>query len=174
MSEKLYTVGKIVNTHGIRGELKIVLQTDFPEERFAKGSKLVFFNPGQGNTLPVTVESSRFHKNMAIVQFQGYNDINEVEKYKGWLLKVEEQYLSELEDEEFYYHEVIGCRVFTEDGEELGKISDVLSPGANDVWVVERSAGKPLLLPYIDEVVLSVDVEQKRVTVHLMEGLLDL
>lgn len=174
MSEKLYTVGKIVNTHGIRGELKIVPQTDFPEERFTKGSKLVFFNPELGSTLPVTVESSRFHKNMAIVRFQGYDDINEVEKYKGWLLKVEEQYLSELEDEEFYYHEIIGCRVYTEEGEELGTISDILSPGANDVWVVERPKGKPLLLPYIDDVVLGVDVEQKRVTVRLMEGLLDL
>lgn len=174
MSEKLYTVGKIVNTHGIRGELKIVPQTDFLEERFAKGSKLVFFNPEKEELLPVTVESSRNHKNMIIARFQGYNDINEVEKYKGWLLKVEEQYLSELGDEEFYYHEIIGCLVFTEDGEELGTISDILSPGANDVWVVKRSAGKPLLLPYIDEVVLNVDVEQKRVTVHLMEGLLDL
>ncbi|MBP1156038.1 MULTISPECIES: ribosome maturation factor RimM [unclassified Paenibacillus] len=174
MSEKLYTVGKIVNTHGIRGELKIVLQTDFPEERFTKGGKLVFFNPEQGSTFPVTVESSRFHKNMIVARFQGFNDINEVEKYKGWLLKVEEQYLSELEDEEFYYHEIIGCRVYTEEGEELGTISDILSPGANDVWVVERSKGKPLLLPYIDDVVLSVDVEQKRVMVRLMEGLLDL
>lgn len=174
MSEKLYTVGKIVNTHGIRGELKIVPQTDFAEDRFAKGSRLIFIEPEQGTKLPVVVESSREHKNVFIVKFQGFTNINEVEKYKGWLLKVEEQYLSDLDDDEFYYHEIVGCAVFTEEGEELGQISEILSPGANDVWVVKRPNGKPLLLPYIDDVVLEVDVEQKKVVVRLMEGLLDL
>ncbi|GLI07046.1 ribosome maturation factor RimM [Paenibacillus tyrfis] len=174
MSEKLYTVGKIVNTHGIRGELKIVPETHFPDERFAKGSKLVFVHPEQGTQLPVTVEAAREQKNMFIIKFQGFTNINEVEKYKGWLLKVEEQYLSELPEDEYYYHEIIGCTVFTEEGEELGTISEILSPGANDVWTVKRPAGKPLLLPYIDDVVLSVDVNEKKVTVRLMEGLLDL
>ncbi|TVY08792.1 ribosome maturation factor RimM [Paenibacillus cremeus] len=174
MSEKLFTVGKIVNTHGIRGELKIVPQTDFPEERFTKGSKLVFFDPEKQTTMPVLVEAGRLHKKMYIVKFQGFGDINEVEKYKGWLLKVEEKYLSDLYEDEFYYHEIIGCKVETESGEKLGTITEILSPGANDVWVVERPVGKPLLLPYIDEVVLEVDIEQKKVVVELMEGLLDL
>ena len=173
MSEKLYTVGKIVNTHGIRGELKIVPQTDFPDERFAKGSALVFFDPQKQATLPVTVESAREHKKMFMVKFKGFDNINDVEKYKGWLLKVEEKYLSELPDDEFYYHEIIGCTVFTDEGEKLGTISEILSPGANDVWVVERESGKPVLIPYIDDVVLEVDIEEKRVKVSLMEGLLD-
>ncbi len=93
MSEKLYTVGKIVNTHGIRGELKIVPQTDFADERFAAGSKLVFVDPNSSATLPVTVESAREHKTMFIIRFRGFGNINEVEKYKGWLLKVEEKIL---------------------------------------------------------------------------------
>ncbi|MCS7459509.1 ribosome maturation factor RimM [Paenibacillus doosanensis] len=173
MSEKLYTVGKIVNTHGIRGDLKIVPQTDFPDERFAKGSALVFFDPQKQTRMPVIVESAREQKKMFVVKFKGFDNINDVEKYKGWLLKVEEQYLSELPDDEFYYHEIIGCTVVTDEGEELGKISEILSPGANDVWVVECEKGKPVLLPYIDEVILEVDVENKRVKVHLMEGLLD-
>jgi len=171
--EKMFTVGKIVNTHGIRGELKIVPSTDFPDERFAKGSVLVFFDPQKKTTLPVTVQSAREHKKMFIVKFQGMDHINDVEKYKGWILKVEEKYLSELSDDEFYYHEIIGCKVITVEGEELGTISEILSPGANDVWVVERAQGKPVLIPYIDDVVLEVDVEEKRVKVALMEGLLD-
>ncbi|MGG2199619.1 MULTISPECIES: ribosome maturation factor RimM [Paenibacillus] len=174
MSEKLYTVGKIVNTHGIRGELKIVPQTDFADERFAPGSKLVFVDPNSSATLPVTVESAREHKTMFIIRFRGFGNINEVEKYKGWLLKVEEKYLSELPDGEFYYHEIVGCTVVTEEGETLGEITEILSPGANDVWVVKRPKGKPLLLPYIDDVILDVDVEGKKVTARLMEGLLDL
>ncbi|MFE5319626.1 ribosome maturation factor RimM [Paenibacillus sp. NPDC056579] len=173
MSEKLFTVGKIVNTHGIRGELKIVPHTDFADERFAKGSKLVFFDPQKETRLAVTVQSAREHKKMFIVKFQSFDHINDVEKYKGWLLKVEEQYLGDLEDDEFYYHEIIGCKVITDEGEELGTISEILSPGANDVWVVERESGKPVLIPYIDDVVLEVDVEEKRVKVSLMEGLLD-
>ncbi|WP_282941770.1 ribosome maturation factor RimM [Paenibacillus sp. RC67] len=173
MSEKLYTVGKIVNTHGIRGELKIVPETDFPDERFAKGSTLVFFDPQKETTFPVTVESAREHKKMFMIKFKGFENINDVEKYKGWLLKVEEKYLSELSDDEFYYHEIIGCVVFTDEGEKLGIISEILSPGANDVWVVDRESGKPVLIPYIDDVVLEVDVKEKRVKVSLMEGLLD-
>ncbi|MDF2963192.1 MAG: RimM [Paenibacillus sp.] len=173
MSEKLYTVGKIVNTQGIRGELKIFPETDFPDERFAKGSALVFYNPQNHTTLPVVVESAREHKKLFIIKFQGFSNINEVEKYKGWLLKVEEKYVSELPEDEFYHHEIIGCSVVTDEGEELGTITEILSPGANDVWVVERENGKPVLLPYIDEVVLEVDVAEKRVKVHVMEGLID-
>jgi len=173
MDDKLYTVGKIVNTHGIRGELKIFPETDFPDERFAKGSALVFYDPRNHTALPVVVESAREQKKLMIIKFQGFSDINEVEKYKGWLLKVEQKYVSELPEDEFYHHEIIGCTVVTDEGEQLGTISEILSPGANDVWVVERENGKPVLLPYIDEVVLEVNVVEKRVKVHIMEGLID-
>ncbi|CAH0122121.1 MULTISPECIES: ribosome maturation factor RimM [unclassified Paenibacillus] len=172
MSHTLFTVGKIVNTHGIRGELKIVPQTDFPEVRFQKGSKLLFQHPETKATVPVVVEGARLHKNMYMVKFEGFHNINEVEKYKGWLLKVSEEHLVELPEDEYYYYEIIGCRVVTDEGDELGVISEILSPGANDVWVVERPQGKPVLLPVIDEVLLDVDVEQKVVKVHLLEGLL--
>jgi 16S rRNA processing protein RimM len=171
MSGKLYTVGKIVNTHGIRGELKIVPQTDFLEERFEKDSKLVIETP-QGIRIPVQVESSRVHKNMVLVKFKEFGSINDCEKYKGSALKVEEQFLAELDEGEYYYHEIIGCSVVTEEGEQLGTIKEILTPGANDVWVVKRPKGSDLLLPVIDEVVLDVDVESKQVRVRLMEGLL--
>jgi 16S rRNA processing protein RimM len=81
----------------------------------------------------------------------------------------------ELDEGEYYYHEIIGCRVETEDGEELGTIAEILSPGANDVWVVDRPKGKgknQLLLPVIDDVLISVNTKEKLVTVRLMEGLI--
>jgi 16S rRNA processing protein RimM len=171
MSGKLFTVGKIVNTHGIRGELKIVPQTDFPELRFGKGSRLVI-ETAAGERIPVQVEASRTHKNTVLVKFKEFSDINQCEKYKGAMLKVEEQYLADLEDDEYYYHEIIGCDVVTEEGQELGKITEILSPGANDVWVVKPPKGKELLLPFIDDVVLDVDVNGKKVLVRLMEGLI--
>ncbi|REK76482.1 ribosome maturation factor RimM [Paenibacillus paeoniae] len=173
MNGKWYTVGKIVNTHGIRGDVKVLPQTDFAEERFAPGSKLLIVNEENGESREVKVTSSREQKNVYYLKLDSFNNINDVEKFKGWLLKIPESEQGELEEGQYYYHQIIGCTVVTEDGEELGVISEILSPGANDVWVVDRpkSKGKQLLLPVIDEVVLDVNVTDKQVTVKLMEGL---
>ncbi|MFD2700082.1 ribosome maturation factor RimM [Paenibacillus shunpengii] len=166
---QFFNVGKIVNTHGIRGELKVLPLTDFPEERFAKGSKLVI-DTGEGQ-LPVTVESARLHKNMFVVRLNDFTNINEVEKYKGMMLKVSAEYQTELSEDEFYFHQIVGCEVVTDEGETLGTIKEILTPGANDVWVVKANNGKEILLPYIDDVILHVDVVNQKVIVHLMEGL---
>ncbi|TQR45772.1 ribosome maturation factor RimM [Paenibacillus popilliae] len=172
MAQRMFNVGKLVNTHGIRGEVKIIPTTDFPEERFAQKSELVLQQPNSNNSVSVTVERSRLHKNMYIIKFVQFDNINEVEKYKGWVLKVSEEQLDELDEDEYYYHEIIGCKVVTDEGEELGIIDEILSPGANDVWVVNPAKGKSILIPVIDDVVLTVDVQEKVVTVHIMEGLI--
>ncbi|MBC8079654.1 MAG: ribosome maturation factor RimM [Gorillibacterium sp.] len=172
MSEKLYNVAKVVNTHGIKGELKLLTQTDFPEVRFRKGGTLIFIDPSGKEERLLTVEAGRPQKNVWLVKFQEIPNIDVAESYKGWSIKVREEHLLELEEDEFYHHEIIGCLVVTEEGEELGTISEILSPGANDVWVVEREKAKPLLIPYITDVVLDVNVQEKRVTVDLLEGLL--
>lgn len=172
MSDSLLSVGKIVNTHGIRGELKVLSSTDFPEVRFAPKSKLIIVHPETGEQLEVTVASARPNKGMFIVRFAGYDNINEVEKYKGFDIKVSKGASVGLPDNEYYFYEIIGCRVIDEEGTELGVIEEILRPGANDVWVVKMPSRKQLLLPVIDEVVLDVDVEAKVVKVHLMEGLL--
>lgn len=174
MNGTWYTVGKIVNTHGIRGDIKVLPQTDFAEERFAPGSRLLMVNEENGESREIKIVSSREQKNVYLIKLEGFNNINDVEKFKGWLLKISESEQGELEEGQYYYHQIIGCSVITEDGEELGVISEILSPGANDVWVVDRpkSKGKQLLLPVIDEVVLNVNVLDKLVTVRLMEGLI--
>ncbi|MFD1952700.1 ribosome maturation factor RimM [Paenibacillus thailandensis] len=173
-AEQWYTVGKIVNTHGIRGELKVVSQTDFAEARFASGSKLLLQKEDGSEQLSVVVGASRPHKNVYIVKLKGYDNINDVEKYKGWLLKVAGSDREPLAEGEYYYSDIIGCSVVTVEGEDLGTVTEILSPGANDVWVVEKAGRKPkqILLPYIDDVVLNVDVAAKSVTVKLMEGLI--
>ncbi|WP_308639221.1 ribosome maturation factor RimM [Paenibacillus silvisoli] len=170
--EQWLSVGKLVNTHGIRGEVKVVSQTDFPEERFAPRSILTLIHPETKQTMELEVQSARLHKNMYIVKFRGFDNINDVEKYKGWELKVSKEDMVELEEGEYYHHQIIGCQVVTEDGDVLGEIKEILSPGANDVWVVKRPKGKELLIPVIDEVVLDVNVAEKLVKVHLMEGLI--
>lgn len=99
--------------------------------------------------------------------------INDIEKYKGYSLKIAEEKLTDLEDGEFYYHEIIGLDVYEND-QVIGQIKEILQPGANDVWVVKRRKGKKiLLLPYIPPVVLNIDIPNNRVDVELLEGLDD-
>lgn len=167
-----FTVGKIVNTHGIDGEVRVISETDFPEERFSENEKLyVGFDL---NTQPeiVFVESHRKHKQFDLVRFKHFNNINDVKRFKGTNIYIRKDQLHELDEGAFYYHEIMGCDVYTEEGAHLGKIKEVLSPGANDVWVV-KTKGKDLLLPYIEPVVKKVDINNKKVIVHLLDGLMD-
>jgi len=166
-------VGDIVNTHGIRGELKIVSRTDFPEIRFARGSSLLLFPPGDRPPIPVTVSSARPHKGTWLIKLEEFHDINEVEPFKGGKLKVPADQLVELGEHEFYYHEIVGCRVSTEDGAFLGTVSGILATGANDVWVVRSPEGREWLIPYVEAVVKKVDPAAKEITIHPLEGLLD-
>ncbi|MFC4598892.1 ribosome maturation factor RimM [Cohnella hongkongensis] len=173
MSEgRLLNVGKIVNTHGIKGELKVWPQTDFPEIRFRKGGHLLMVPPEAGEPVKVEIVSAREQKNLYILKIKGFDNINEVEKYKGWELKVTEDERVELDEGEYYVRDIVGCEVVTEEGETLGQVTDILSPGANDIWVVKMPKGKELLLPVIDDVVLDVDVSARKIKVRLMEGLL--
>ena len=98
--------------------------------------------------------------------------INDIEKYKGYSLKIAEEKLTDLEDGEFYYHEIIGLDVYEND-QVIGQIKEILQPGANDVCVVKRKGKKDLLLPYIPPVVLNIDIPNNRVDVELLEGLDD-
>jgi len=170
--ERLLNIGKIVNTHGIKGELKVWPQTDFPEVRFKPGSKLLMFPPDSGEPMTIEVVSAREQKTMYIVRIKGFDNINQVEKYKGWELKVSESERVPLPEGEYYFRDIVGCTVETEEGEQLGTVADILSPGANDIWVVKMAKGKELLLPVIDDVILDVDVAARKIKVHLMEGLL--
>lgn len=164
-------VGKIVNTHGIRGEVRVMSSTDFPEQRFKKGNKLGLFSGDQLVT-EVTVASHRTHKNFDLLTFEGMPSINEVERYRDHLLKVEKTALTELEDNEFYYHEIIGCAVYSTEGDEIGTVTEILATGANDVWEVTPKNGKKHYIPYIEQVVKSVDPAENKIVIEVMEGLL--
>lgn len=167
-----FNVGKIVNTHGIRGEVRVISQTDFPEERYKIGSTLVLFKENQ-TPVKLIVHTHRKHKNFDLLTFEGHHTINDVEGYRDGILKVAKEQLGSLDEHEFYYHEIIGLTVIDEQGNELGKIKEILAPGANDVWVVQRMKQKDILLPYIDSVVKSVNIAEGIVHVEIPEGLLD-
>ncbi|HEU4963046.1 MAG TPA: ribosome maturation factor RimM [Bacilli bacterium] len=175
MSEQqhLILVGHVVNTQGLGGEVRVVSRTDFDDVRFKKGSELLLVHPNFPKPIPLKVNSSRPHKQFILLKFEGHDNINAVEKYKGGDLKVPEDELVELPEDEYYIYQLKGCTVVTDEGEELGVLKDVLQPGANDVYVVKPSKGKDILLPAIRDCVLDVDVENKKIVVHIMPGLLD-
>lgn len=170
--QKWFNVGKIVNTQGIKGEVRVISTTDFPEKRYKAGNRLFLFLPNQTAPVELTVKSHRKHKNFDLLLFEGYENINDVEKFRNGILKVDETQLGTLDEGEFYFHEIIGCLVFTKDGAEVGEVKEILTPGANDVWVVKGKDGKEHLIPYIDEIVKKVDSKEKIILIDPMEGLL--
>ncbi|MCY7674995.1 ribosome maturation factor RimM [Bacillus safensis] len=166
-------VGKIVNTHGVRGEVRVVSKTDFPEERYKKGSVLYIFKQGQSEPLKVTVASHRQHKQFDLLTFEEINSLNEAEHLKESILKVEKENLGSLDEGEFYFHQIIGCEVYDEEDKLIGQIKEILTPGANDVWVIGRKGKKDALIPYIPSVVKNIDISSKTVHIEVMEGLID-
>ena len=169
---KWFNVGKIVNTHGIRGEVRVISRTDFPEERYRTGNTLYLFMQGDKQPRELTVKSHRKHKNFDLLTFEGCENLNQAEEMKNGILKVSEDQRGELEEGEYYIQDIIGCEVRTLDSEVIGKVTEVLSPGANDVWVIKKPGGKEVLIPYIEDVVKSVDVKEKVILIEPMEGLL--
>ncbi|KQL54654.1 16S rRNA processing protein RimM [Heyndrickxia shackletonii] len=167
-----FNVGKIVNTHGLNGEVRVISITDFKEERFKIGSILYLFITEQSKPIELVVKSHRIHKNFDLLTFEGYTNINEVEKWKNGILKVSKEQLGKLDEGEFYFHEIVGCQVLTTSNELVGVVKEILTPGANDVWVVKGEKGKEYLIPYIEPIVKHINVQEKRIIIEPMEGLL--
>ncbi len=169
-----YNIGKIVNTQGVKGEVRVVAITDFPEKRFKVGNRLYARTAKSKTLIPLEVDGVRKHKQFILLHFKGYPTINDVEFLKPSELMIDETSLSndDLKPGEYYYHQIIGLDVY--EGDQLvGQVKEILSPGANDVWVVQRKAKKDLLLPKIDSVIKDVDLENHRIMVEIPEGLDD-
>ena len=161
-------VGVISSTHGIKGEVKVFPTTD-DVNRF-KELKQVFLDTGK-ELLPMEIEGVKFFKQMAILKFKGIDDINDVEKYRGKDLLVDRENAVKLEEGEYFIFDLIHSEVITDEGEKLGSLAEIISTGANDVYVVKTEDGKELLIPSIKECILDVDVDHKKITVHLLNGL---
>ncbi len=168
--ENFIEIGKIVKTHGIKGEVRVHNFSDFPEERYAPGQNVYLLMEGRAPK-ELVITSHRQHKKREMLTFEGYTNINEVEEFIGGTLAVPEAELFELEDDEFYMHDIVGLRVFDEEKNELGKIKEILVSPAHDIWVVERPGKSDLLLPNIESVILDVAVDDDRVIVNVLEGL---
>lgn len=168
--EELFRVGVISNTHGIRGEVKVYPTTD--NVRRFDDLKEVILDTGK-EQLNLHVTSVKYFKNMVILKFKEFDNINDIITYKGMDLLVTRENAIPLEEGEYYIADIIGSKVITDEDKILGTLTDVLQTGANDVYVVKTKDGKEVLLPSIEECILDRDIENKIVKVHIMKGLLD-
>lgn len=167
--EQLLQVGVISSTHGIRGEVKVFPTTDDPD-RFRKLKQVILDTGREQKSLEI--EGVKFFKQFVILKFKGIDNINDIEKYKGKSLYVTREHAVKLKKDEYFIADLIGMTVTKEDGTELGSISDVLQTGANDVYVVALADGGEVLLPAIKDCILSVDMEQRVMQVHVLDGLM--
>lgn len=166
--EDLLQVGVITSPHGVRGEANVFPTTDDPA-RFKK-LKSVHLDDGKGVRI-VAIQSVKFFKNMVILKFEGIDDRDAIEKLRQAKLLVTRENAVKLKKDEYFIADLIDLQVISDEGEDLGKISDVLQTGANDVYVISREGVQDLLVPAIKECVRAVDIEHKQMTVHLLPGL---
>jgi len=167
--ENYLRVGVITTTHGIKGEVKVYPTTD-DITRF-ENLKNVYLDTGR-EYLPLEIEGVKYFKQMVILKFKEFDNINDIEKYRGKDLLVPREQAIKLKENEYFICDIIGSEVFTDDGKKLGILTEVITTAANDVYVVKNENNKEILLPSIKECILDVDVASKKITVHLMDGLL--
>jgi 16S rRNA processing protein RimM len=168
--EQYLEVGKIANTHGIKGEVKVIPLTDDPN-RFLD-LKWVYLEQNNG-VEKMDIEGVKFLKGMVLLKFKQIDDMSAAEKLKGRLLKVDRKNAVKLPKDAFFICDLLGCEVYEENGNRLGTLREVLKTGSNDVFIVEREEQNDLLIPALKSVVKKVDLEQQRMVVVLPEGLVD-
>lgn len=169
--EEYLQVGVITATHGLKGEVKVYPTTDDPE-RF-EDLETVYLDTGKERK-PLTIQHVHYFKQFVLLKFKGYDDISMVEGWRQRPLLVDRAHAVELGEDENFIADMIGLKVVSDTGEELGELTDVLATGANDVYVVKKPDGGELLLPAIKECILSVDLDAGVCTVHMLKGLADL
>ncbi len=166
--ENYFVVGNIVNTQGIKGEIRVMPTVD-DISRF----KLLdhIFVDRKGNIKEYEIENVRFHKQFVLLKLKGVDDMTTAETLKGTVVKITEDMAIPCEEDEYYIKDLYDMEVVTEDGEKLGIITDVIFTGANDVYAVTNDDGTEILIPAIKDCILNVDIENNIMTVKLLEGL---
>ena len=163
-------VGAITQPHGIHGEVKVFPTTN-DVKRFKK-LKEVILDTGREQKV-LEIEGVKFFKQYAILKFKGYDNINDIEKYKGKPLLVTRENAVKLGRDEYFIADLIGIEVYDEDGKYPGVLQKVIETGANDVYEVKFEDGREVLFPAIRQCILDVDMENRKMKVHIMDGLLD-
>ena len=160
-------VGKLGRPHGVRGEVVLILMTDFPE-RLRPGARIFL---GEDH-LPIQIRSRRESQGNLLLKFEGYDTPEAAGELRNQFLFVHAEDRPVLPEGEYYHHQIIGLSVIDEQGKLLGKVTDILSTGSNDVYIVQPDSGPEILLPATEEVILDIDLQNGQIRVHLIPGLL--
>ena len=168
MENRFFEIGIISNTHGIKGVLKVFPTTDYPE-RFKKLKRV--FVKLRGETKAHDVESVGYHKQLVLLKLSDVNSMTEAEGYKTGRILIEEKDAVPLEENEYYVRDLYDMEVFTDEGEHLGRITEVFPTGANDVYVISKEDTPDLLIPAIKDCILKVDAGERKMIVRLLKGL---
>lgn len=162
-------VGKIINSHGIRGEVKVYPLTN-DMERFSRLKKAYLGN----DKLKVNLESVRYHKGFPIIKFQEFNNINEILPYKDDFIYIDDEDRITLPEDSYFIHDLIDCQVFDLSGELIGILKDVIQGPSNDIYVVKNySNNKSHLIPAVKEFIIEVNIEDKKIIIDPIEGMIE-
>jgi 16S rRNA processing protein RimM len=165
-------LGQVLRPQGVRGEVRINVLTAYPERIIPGTTVYLSLHPENvDSAVEYVVSKVRSHQQYLILQFQGVNDRNEADLLREQYVMVAFEDAVPLDEDEFYLFQAIGLKVFTEEGENLGEVTEILETGANDVYVVHGQRGE-ILLPAIDECIIDIDLDAGTMTVHLLDGLL--
>lgn len=158
---------KIINTHGIKGECKVALLDDFGNNIFQE-NQVLYAVPSMKK---LTVSFRRTHKGFELVTFKEIQNMNDAELLKGQYLEIEEEQLCDKEDGSYYNYELIGLEAYSQNGEVLGTITSIETTLANDIIRITPNEGKDILVPFVDAFVEDIDLDEKRIVIHVIEGL---
>lgn len=167
--EEYLEIGQIVNTSGLKGELKVNPLTD-DITRF-EDLETVYIQKHK-DLVEFKIQGVKYNKNMVILKLEGIDNIDEAEKYRNFYIKINRKDAIELPDDSYFIVDILQCEVFTDANEHLGKVVDVFSTGSNDVYTVKTEEGKEILLPAIEDVIKEVDIANKKIVVHILDGLI--
>ena len=169
MKQEYFEVGQIVNTFGIKGFVKVKPFTD-DMQRF---EELNYILVQKGNELiQMEIEQVKYKQTVVLLKLKGIEDIDMAEKFKGCYLKIKRENARKLQKDTYFIADLIGVNVYTEEGKLLGKVCDIYNNKNNDIYVIKDELGKQILLPGIKEVIKQVDIENEKIVVHLINGLI--
>ncbi len=163
-------VGQLINTHGVKGEMKATALTDDPQ-RFKK-LKWVYIDKN-GTLEKYDITGVKFFKQFVILKFKNIDSIEAAEKLKGLYMKIDRANAVKLPKDSFFITDILGMSVYDENNKLLGKLSDVIQTGSNDVYIVKNDEGKEILIPALKSVVKEISLEEGKISVVLPKGLLD-
>lgn len=167
--QEYFEIGQIVNTFGVKGFVKVMPFTD-DITRFDNLEKVYICK--KNNMKEYQIEEVKYHKNMVLIKFKGIDDMDSAEKQKGSYLKINRKDAIPLEEGTYFIADLIGISVYTDNNEFLGKVDDIYNNGSTDIYVIKNELGKQILLPGTDEVLKEINLEQEKIIVHIIKGLI--